>query len=69
MNNSGAVINTSNEVSPADTFDSTKSYYGMFDPLRCYTTDSNSFNYGSVKVSLSDERAEGLTGTEISSIG
>ena len=21
----------------------------MFDPLRCYTTDSNSFNYGSVK--------------------
>ena len=49
VNNSGAAINTSNEVSPADTFDSTKSYYGMFDPLRCYTTDANSFNYGSVK--------------------
>jgi len=54
VNNSGAVINTSNEVSPADTFDSTKSYYGMFDPLRCYTTDANSFNYGSVKVAVSD---------------
>ena len=49
VNNSGVVINTSNEASPADTFVSTKSYYGMFDPLRCYTTDSNSFNYGSVK--------------------
>lgn len=53
VNNSGVAINTSNEVSPADTFDSTKSYYGMFDPLRCYTTDSNSFNYGSVKATVS----------------
>lgn len=34
VNNSGVAINTSNEVSPADLFDSTKSYYGMFDPLR-----------------------------------
>ena len=34
VNNSGVAINTSNETSPADTFDSTKSYYGMFDPLR-----------------------------------
>jgi len=53
VNNSGVEINTSNEVSPADTFDSTKTYYGMFDPLRCYTTDSNSFNYGSVKATVS----------------
>jgi type IV pilus assembly protein PilY1 len=53
VNNSGVSINTSNVTSPADTFDSTKSYYGMFDPLRCYTTDSNSFNYGSVKAALS----------------
>jgi type IV pilus assembly protein PilY1 len=53
VNNSGGAINTSNEVSPADTFDSAKSYYGMFDPLRCYTTDSNSFNYGSVKATVS----------------
>lgn len=53
VNNSGAAIDTSNEASPADTFVSTKSYYGMFDPLRCYTTDSNSFNYGSVKATVS----------------
>ena len=53
VDNSGVAINTSNEASPADTFDATKSYYGMFDPLRCYTTDSNSFNYGSVKATLS----------------
>ena len=53
VNNSGAVIAAATVASPADTFDSTKSYYGMFDPLRCYTTDSNSFNYGSVKASLS----------------
>ena len=53
VNNSGVAINTLNEVSPADLFDSTKSYYGMFDPLRCYTTDSNSFNYGSVKATVS----------------
>lgn len=50
---SGNVINTSDATSPADIFDFTKSYYGMFDPLRCYTTDSNSFNYGSVKASVS----------------
>ena len=53
VNNSGVAINTSNVTTPADTFVSTKSYYGMFDPLRCYTTDSNSFNYGSVKATVS----------------
>jgi hypothetical protein len=47
------VIASATVASPADTFDSTKSYYGMFDPLRCYTTDSNSFNYGSVKGTVS----------------
>ena len=62
VNNSGVAINTSNEASPADTFDSTKSYYGMFDPLRCYTTDSNSFNYGSVKATLSTACAGNLLG-------
>ena len=48
VNNSGGAIPglTANVVTPADIFDSTKSYYGMFDPLRCYTTDANSFNYG-----------------------
>ncbi|HMF86065.1 MAG TPA: hypothetical protein VK598_06910, partial [Nitrospiraceae bacterium] len=53
VNNSGAAILTATPAAPADTFDSTKSYYGMFDPLRCYTTDSNSFNYGSVKGTVS----------------
>ncbi|HEV8619404.1 MAG TPA: hypothetical protein VGQ79_00100, partial [Nitrospiraceae bacterium] len=57
VNNLGVQINTSNAADPtafpADTFDSTKSYYGMFDPLRCYTTDPNSFNYGSVKGTVS----------------
>ncbi len=55
--NNGVAINTtvgtSPVASPADTFDSTKSYYGMFDSLRCYTTDTNSFNYASVKASVS----------------
>ena len=47
-------INTSGVTSPADTFDPTKSYYGMFDSLRCYTTDTNSFNYASTKTAVSD---------------
>src|SRR2546425_10276876 len=55
--NNGVAINTtvgtSPVASPADNFDSTKSYYGMFDSLRCYTTDTNSFNYASVKASVS----------------
>ena len=54
VDNSGVAINTSSVTSPADTFDPTKSYYGMFDPLRCYTTDTNSFNYASVKATVSD---------------
>src|SRR5262245_15564684 len=54
VDNSGIAINTSNTAAPADTFVSTKSYYGMFDPLRCYTTDSNSFNYASVKGTVPD---------------
>jgi type IV pilus assembly protein PilY1 len=52
--NNGVLINTSDVTSPADTFVSSKSYYGMFDPLRCYTTDTNSFNYASVKAAVSD---------------
>ena len=47
-------INTSGVTSPADTFDPNKSYYGMFDSLRCYTTDTNSFNYASTKTAVSD---------------
>src|SRR5262249_26081631 len=51
--NNGVLINTSGVTAPADTFDSSKSYYGMFDSLRCYTTDTNSFNYASVKAAVS----------------
>lgn len=54
VDNNGGEINTSNVTSPADTFNSSKSYYGMFDPMRCYTTDSNSFNYQSKKSTLVD---------------
>src|SRR5206468_4239462 len=39
---------------PADLFDKNKSYYGMFDPSRCYTTTSNSFIFGSTKTNLDD---------------
>ena len=49
VTNSGAEINTSDVTSPADTFDPAKSYFGMFDSMRCYTTDTNSFNYASEK--------------------
>ena len=53
VDNNGAAINTTIVTSPADNFDPTKSYYGMFDPLRCYTTNSNSFIYASVKAAVS----------------
>jgi len=54
VDNSGVAITAATTASPSDTFDATKSYYGAFDPLRCYVTDSNSFNYGSVKATVSD---------------
>src|SRR5207249_7210957 len=38
---------------PADVFNATKSYYGLFDPLRCYGTNSNSFIYSSAKDAVS----------------
>jgi type IV pilus assembly protein PilY1 len=56
VNNSGTAISaaTANVTSPADLFNPNQSYYGIFNPLRCYTTNSNSFIYGAVKVNLSD---------------
>ena len=53
VNSSGVSIPAATVSAPADVFDATRQYYGAFDPLRCYTTDSNSFNYASVKTSLS----------------
>ena len=52
VDQAGAVINTATTALPSDTFNSLTSYYGMFDPLRCYVTDSNSFNYSSVKATV-----------------
>src|SRR5262249_31572841 len=52
--NNGVAIPGATVTSPADVFDPTHSYYGMFDSLRCYTTDTNSFNYASVKAAVSD---------------
>ena len=52
VDNSGVAINTSGVTTPADTFDPSKSYYGTFDPLRCYATGTNKFIYGSTKASV-----------------
>ncbi len=49
----GVTANSATTSAPSDAFDSTKTYYGMFDPLRCYTTNSNSFIYGSAKTDVS----------------
>jgi len=50
----GVTVNGATVSTPGDAFDPAKSYYGLFDSLRCYTTDSNSFNYGSVKTTVSE---------------
>ncbi len=53
VDEAGASIATATTTNPADKFDPTRSYYGIFDPLRCYGTNSNSFVYGSVKATVS----------------
>src|SRR6266511_2516546 len=54
VNNAGAVIDTSGTAAPAGGFVSTQEYFGLFDPFRCYSTNSNSFIYGSPKINFSD---------------
>ena len=49
VNSSGVAIDTSGLTTPADIFDPTHSYFGLFDPFRCYTTNSNSFTFGDRK--------------------
>ena len=49
----GVTANGATVAVPDDVFDPAKAYYGLFDSLRCYTTDSNSFNYGSTKAAVS----------------
>jgi type IV pilus assembly protein PilY1 len=49
--NNGVSANAATTTSPSDTFNSAKSYYGIFDPLRCYSAGSQNtpFTHGSVK--------------------
>src|SRR5688572_16021924 len=45
----GTQMNTATTAAPADTFNPSRRYYGIFDPLRCYATGANDFVYGSTK--------------------
>src|SRR5206468_7491503 len=54
VDNTGAAIAGASTAAPADTFDPNHSYFGLFDPFRCYTTNSNSFTYGSIKINTFD---------------
>jgi type IV pilus assembly protein PilY1 len=54
VDNSGNAITAATVTSPADVFNPNQSYYGIFNPLRCYTTNSTNFIYGAVKANLSD---------------
>src|SRR3989442_3866753 len=53
----GAAIAGASTAAPADIFDPTHSYFGLFDPFRCYTTNSNSFIYAATKINLTDSCA------------
>jgi type IV pilus assembly protein PilY1 len=44
---------TANATTPADRFDSSKQYFGIFDSLRCYTTTSTGFTHAWRKVNAS----------------
>src|SRR3989441_2782033 len=54
VNNSGVAIAGASTAAPADVFDPNHSYFGLFDPFRCYTTNSNSFTFGSIKINTFD---------------
>src|SRR5881409_3214410 len=54
VDNTGAAIAGASTAAPADVFDPNHSYFGLFDPFRCYTTNSNSFTYGSIKINTFD---------------
>src|SRR5262249_3634363 len=54
VDTNGNAIATATPASPADVFNSTQSYYGFFNPLRCYGTNSNRFIYGSAQTNVSD---------------
>src|SRR2546422_4594180 len=53
VNQAGVAISPApTTAAPADIFDPTHSYFGLFDPFRCYTTNSNSFTFSSIKISI-----------------
>src|SRR2546425_4584824 len=55
VNQAGVAISPApTTAAPADTFDLNHTYFGMFDPFRCYGTNSNSFTYASTKINVSD---------------
>jgi len=54
VDNTGAAIAGASTAAPADVFDPNHSYFGLFDPFRCYTTNSNSFTFGSIKINTFD---------------
>src|SRR5881296_2426008 len=54
VDNTGAAIAGASTAAPADIFDPNHSYFGLFDPFRCYTTNSNSFTFGSIKINTFD---------------
>src|SRR5438132_5758405 len=54
VDNTGAAIAGASTAAPADIFDPNHSYFGLFDPYRCYTTNSNSFTFGSIKINTFD---------------
>src|SRR2546426_2323692 len=57
VHKNGAAIAGASPAPPADIFDPTHSYFGLFDPFRCYTTNSNSFIYAATKINLTDSCA------------
>ena len=60
-NDGGVTANSATVSAPSDVFDSSKMYYGYFDPYRCYQTDSNGFNYASRKVDSSGNPSFSVT--------
>src|SRR5947209_7637545 len=54
VDNTGAAIAGASTAAPADVFDPNHSYFGLFDPVRCYTTNSSSLTFGSIKINTFD---------------
>ncbi len=55
VDEAGAASAAATTAAPADTFDMTRSYYGYFDPLRCYSTGPAGFRYAAKKTAVADK--------------